>query len=52
MHHLHTLAWLIDKLVDGDPVAWTFFIGTIVLLGVCFIYDLRAAKRKDSSARK
>lgn len=52
MHHLHTLAWLIGRLADGNPIAWTFFLGTTVVLGVCFVHDLRAARRKDSSASK
>ena len=50
MHHLHTLRTLIEKLVEGNPVAWTLFVASVIALGVAFVYDLRTARRKVSSA--
>jgi hypothetical protein len=50
MHYLHTLAFLIDLLMQGNPVAWTFFVLTALALGIAFVHDLRAHNSKDSSA--
>jgi hypothetical protein len=50
MHHLHILAWLIDKLAGGNRIAWILFLGAVLVLGICFIYDLRENKKKSSSA--
>jgi hypothetical protein len=52
MHHLHTLAWFIDRLAEGNPVAWSFCIGIPVVLGICFLQDLLADRRKNASVLK
>jgi hypothetical protein len=52
MHYLHTLAWFIDQLAEGNPVAWSFFIGIPVVLGICFLQDLLVDRRKNASVLK
>jgi hypothetical protein len=49
MHHLHTLVWLLDRLAEGDAVAWLFLGGTLVLLGIGLAYDLRRNKKHSST---
>ena len=44
MHYLHTLVSLIEKLTEGNRVAWILFIGSMILLGICLVHDLRANK--------
>jgi hypothetical protein len=52
MHKLHTVAWFIDRLAEENSIAWTFFIGIVAALGIAFIRDLLANKRKGASVLK
>jgi hypothetical protein len=52
MHKLHTVAWFIDRLAEGNSIAWAFFIGILAVFGIAFIHDLRANRRKDAAVLK
>jgi hypothetical protein len=52
MHKLHTVAWFIDRLAEGNSIAWAFFIGILAVLGIAFIQDLLANRRKGASVLK
>jgi hypothetical protein len=48
LHYLHTLAWLLEKLAEGDPVAWCFFLATILLVGAAFAVDLWTKRKRKA----
>lgn len=50
MHFWHPLMWLLGELADGNLVAWLFFSGTLVVVGLAFLRDLQANKKKNLSA--
>jgi hypothetical protein len=52
MPYLDALMWLIDKLVEDRPFAWTFFVVTVLAVGIALVDDLRARKGKGSSVLK
>ena len=40
VHYLHTIAWLVDKIAEGDGVAWLFLGGVVLVLAGCVARDL------------
>jgi hypothetical protein len=42
MHYLHSLAWLIDGLAEGNPGVWAVFFGILIGVAIGLVHDLRA----------
>jgi hypothetical protein len=49
---LEALAWFIDRLVAGDPLAWGVLGAIAIALGGALIQDLLANKKKAAPAAK
>jgi hypothetical protein len=49
MHRLHTVAFVIDRLAEGNPFAWTLFLGLLIVLGIAFAFDVRRNRRRAAS---
>jgi hypothetical protein len=52
MHHSHTVAWLVDRLVERDCTAWVFVVAFAVALGIALIYDFWRSRRECGNLPK
>ena len=46
MHVLHVLVWLVDRLVERDPVAWAALVITVALVGIALLRDWRTNNKR------
>lgn len=51
MHYLHLLIDAIDRLAEGNPWAWMVFVGFVIVLGICLVFDSRSNKSRAALKR-